>query len=337
MKNIKKLLFLALMLFTLISCMVEEEDLEPVSKNDTAEFLVEIPTGSTANEIAKILKEKNLIKKTIAFTQVVRKEKLASSLKAGNYMLSRSMSSLDIAKKIAKGEIYIESTNVTIPEGFEFREIITKFAKEANLSEEKFLELIDENYDFDFIQKRENVENKLEGYLFPATYSVTKDMDEKDVINMMLAKFKEVYDDVISKQISNSDLNLSEIVTLASIVEREGADLSEFKTISGVFHNRLRDSMLFQSCASVQFLLKERKDNLLYSDLEIESPYNTYKYEGLPPGPIASPGLEAIKAALKPEEHDYYYFVVSGKNDGKHIFSKTLEEHEKAKSKALGN
>ncbi|MCL1906242.1 MAG: endolytic transglycosylase MltG, partial [Clostridiales bacterium] len=149
--------------------------------------------------------------------------------------------------------------------------------------------------------------------------------DEKQIIEMMLKQFDSIWTEEWQAKADDLGMSLPEVVTLASIIEKEAAVEADRPVISGVFHKRLGIDMMLQSCATIQFLLGEPKVPLLNSDLEIESPYNTYKYPGLPPGPIASPGVAALKAALYPEETEYLYF--RAKNDGSHRFSVTYEEH----------
>jgi len=147
----------------------------------------------------------------------------------------------------------------------------------------------------------------------------------------MLSRFDTIFNDEYKKRAEELKMSIDEVITLASIIEREAKLEKDRKIISSVFHNRLKNKMLLQSCATIQYILKERKEVLLYKDLEVKSPYNTYKNPGLPPGPIASPGLKSIEAALYPDDTDYLYFFAL--NDGSHVFSKTFKEHIQAQNK----
>ncbi len=292
--------------------------------------------------MAKILKDEELIKSTGSFILYLKKNELTDQLKAGKYEISASMDIKTIAEKMANGDVFTDTVTVLIPEGYEFNMIADTLVEELDIDKEKLIDLAN-HHDFeqDFMKyipdyvPNTGVKCRLEGFLFPATYTFKKDVTELEILNAMLDRFEVEMSDEYYKKLEDSPLDFYETIVLASIVEREGASHEEFPTISGVFMNRVNEGMLFQSCATVQYVIEERKPVLSNYDISIENPYNTYKYPGLPPTPIASPGAEAIKAAFYPEEHDYYYFVVSGKNDGKHTFSKTLEEHEKAKMENL--
>lgn len=321
----------------LASC-VKEEDLAAVDPNSTEKIMLEVPSGSTAGDISKILEAKGLINSRGAFLYYLKKEKLSDQLKAGEYKLSKSMDIATISEVLSKGEVFSETVTVLIPEGYEFRMIVDKLVSELGIDRDKFIELANTHaFDYRFLKdlpEKGATKFRLEGYLFPATYTFEKGVSELEILTAMLDKFDSEFKDEYYAKASELGMSINEIVTMASIVEREGASLEEFPRIAGVFYNRRKDSMLFQSCATVQYVLEERKENLLYSDLENESPYNTYKNLGLPPGPIASPGAAALNAAINPEKNDYYFFVVSGNSDGKHVFSKTLDEHEAAKAEA---
>jgi len=168
--------------------------------------------------------------------------------------------------------------------------------------------------------------NNLEGYLFPDTYYPGSDSGPDKIVQMMLQNFEQVMErnDYISKARSKG-LNLNEAVTVASMVEREARVESERPIIAGVIYNRLKAGMPLQIDATVQYALGKQKEKLLYKDLEINSPYNTYKISGLPPGPIANPGWPSLKAAIEPEKNNYLYYCA--KPDGSHAFSRTLAEH----------
>ena len=176
-------------------------------------------------------------------------------------------------------------------------------------------------------------EHYLEGFLFPDTYIVRPNASAYDVIDKMLNKFNLIFKEKYYTQMDLLNMNLNEIISLAAIIEREAKLDSERVVISSVFHNRLDINMKLQSCATIQYILGERKEFLTYDDLEIESDYNTYKYSGLTPSPIASPGEKSIIAALYPEETDYLFFVTTENNDGSHYFSKTYDEHNINKNK----
>ena len=181
------------------------------------------------------------------------------------------------------------------------------------------------DYDSPFTKEIPNRENRYEGYLFPDTYEFDASATGEDITKRMLLRFSEIWTDEYKNRAKELGMTMDEVVILASIIEREAGNEGEMGKVSSVFHNRLNIDMPLQSCATVQYILKERKSVLSVEDTKIDSPYNTYMYKGLPKGPIASPGKAAINAALYPETTDYLYFKVT--SDGVTVFSKTLEEH----------
>jgi len=237
-----------------------------------------------------------------------------------------------IINKLTSGDVYIETFRFTIPEGYELRQIAEKLSNEGLVDYDKFIETA-ENYDFDykFLNDLPKGESRLEGYLFPSTYELKVGANEVQIINIMLNQFNKVFKEEYYSELENLGLSMDQLVTLASVVEREGKLKTELPIVSSVFHNRIDIGMKLQSCATVQYVLGERKTNLTNDDIAIDSPYNTYINEGLPPRPIASPGEEAIVAALFPVDSEFLFFVVSAEGDGSHVFSKTYDQHLKAK------
>ncbi len=342
MKKSSKLLLTVLAVILLFTACVNENDFTAIDPNATESVVVEIPMGSTAKSIGKILEDEGLVRNMGTFVYYLKQNDMVDQLKAGKYEFSKAMDVQAIADKMANGEVFTNSVDILIPEGYEVAMIAEKLDEELGIDKEEFIELANTHkFEQKFMQyvpeydKNSGVKCRLEGYLFPATYTFNRDVTELEILNTMLDRFDAEITDEYYKMLENSKLDFAETITLASIIEREGADHEEFPTISGVFMNRVDADMLFQSCATVQYIIEERKPVLLNEDIAIDNPFNTYKYAGLPPSPIACPGAVAIKAAFYPEEHDYYYFVVSGRNDGKHTFSRTLEEHERAKVENL--
>jgi len=300
----------------------------PVNESDNSEIEVIIPSGSTTDDIADILIENELILNKLVFKLIAKDLGYDTKFKAGTYHLNQSMDNKEIIEMIAKGDVYIETVTFTIPEGFELVQIVDRLESSELIDKDKFLnELVNGEFNYKFLEFI-NRDTMLEGFLFPDTYKVEIGASEHEIINKMLNKFDLVFKNEYYDRLKEIDMSLNELITLASIIEREGKLDSERATISSVFHNRLDINMKLQSCATVQYILGERKEVLLFSDLEIDSPYNTYLYYGLPPSPIASPGEISIVAALYPEETEYLYFVTKEANDGSHYFSKTFEEHQ---------
>lgn len=207
--------------------------------------------------------------------------------------------------------------SVTIPEGFTVKQIKERLVKNSVISEEDFDKTLSEVNDFYYYTPNGN----FDGYFFPDTYQFYKGEDGKSVINKFLNRFLEKFP---SEKYPDKKYFYSRLI-MASIIEKEAGNKSEMSLVASVFQNRLDNNMRLQSCATVAYLFNYEKDYIYYKDLEIDSPYNTYRYKGLPPGPISNPGEESIKASLTPSKTNYFYFVLG--NNGKHHFSKTYNEH----------
>ncbi len=304
-----------------------------IDPNNNEEIIVTIPKGSSTSKIAQILKDKNLIRNEFFFKYSARKNKLDGKFKAGDYKLNKTLNQDQIIEKLVNGEVYVETVKFTIPEGFEFRQIVDKLSsiEELNLDKQKLIEIAEnDDFDYKFLENIPKGKNRLEGFLFPDTYEVKKEITEREVIEIMLNRFDSIFKDEYYLKAEDLGMSVKEVITLASIIEREAMVDKERPLVSSVFHNRLNKDRLLQSCATIQYVLGERKQNLTYDDLEIDSPYNTYKHKGLPPMPIASPGEASIQAALYPADTEYLYFVAKG--DGTHAFSRTYNEHLEAKN-----
>ncbi len=301
---------------------------------------VSISQGTSTVGIARILEEKGIIKNAQLFRLYVRYKEMDGILQAGEYQLYKNMHPADIVERLMEGRIYRDQIKFTVPEGLRVEQVASRLAAAGLGDEEKFLTLMASpgEFDFSFLTEVPQVaEYPLEGYLAPDTYYVFKDASEKEVLKVMLQKFASFYTEDNRQRMQELELSLHEVVTLASIVEREARAADERPIIAAVFHNRLNINMLLQSCATVQYALGEVKPVLLYADLEINSPYNTYMYTGLPPAPIASPGTSALEAVLDPADVDYLYFVYRDDGTGKHYFAKDLRGHNANIKKAREN
>jgi len=331
--NTKKVMLLTVLTagIALTGCSgVVESMNEPVDVADNTEIHIVIPSGASTTKISEILESEGLIRNATMFKLLSKELSADGKMQAGEYILNKTMSSEDMIDKFVDGDVYIETFVFTIPEGFETRHIIEKLSGDQVIDKEKFVELLaTESFDYRFLKDIDPSTN-LEGFLFPETYEMKAGSNEKAVINKMLGQFDSVFKDEYYTRAEDLGMTINEVITLASVIEREAQLDTERALVSGVFHNRIRKGWKLQSCATVQYILGERKDILSYDDIAIESPYNTYINAGLPPSPIASPGEKSIIAALYPEETDYMFFVASGENNGSHIFSKTLKEHEAA-------
>lgn len=304
---------------------------------DNKEKTLNIESGQGFTQITDSLNENGVLHSKFffkAYAKLFYSDKL-SEINAGEVVFGGRSSYREIMDILISDERTTDEIAVTIPEGYELREIADLLEKNGLIDREKFYDVV-KNYDFDYpyIKSIEKSDTRLEGFLFPDTYMFSKTIDDEvSIIKKMLSRFDEIY-----KKYKNDEQKFSystyEIITLASIIEREAANENDFYNVSSVFHNRLKrnDNLSYlQSCATVQYILKERKTVLSIKDTEIDSPYNTYKYSGLPKGPIASPGEAAIKAALNPNNTGYLYFL--NDKDGNLHFSKTFSEHQANTSK----
>jgi len=307
--------------------------LEAVGTAENADIKeIVIPKGSSVRSVSRILEEEGMVKDRRVFEIYCILNKMTERLKAGKYSIDNSLDVPGIVEVIVSGKALIDTVKFTIPEGYSLVQIMEKLKGLGVVSPESIQAALEtEIYDYDFISQIPDREKKLEGYLFPDTYEIYKETSAEAIVDKLLSRFNNIFTKEYKNRAKELNMTIDQVVTLASIIEREAKLDSERKTISAVFHNRLKKKMLLQSCATIQYILKEQKEELTYKDLEIESPYNTYKHIGLPPGPIASPGLKAIEAALYPENTDYLYFFT--KDDSSHVFSRTYNEHISAQNK----
>jgi UPF0755 protein len=338
------LIILALAAFVTLSNFYNAQ-LQPVDPGASEDFrLVEIPAGANAAIIGEILYREGLIRNQEVFQFFVRRHALGHRFIAGTYKLSPSLSLEQIVNKINDGDVYSETIWFTIPEGFTVKEIAARLEENDLVEQNSFLEFagrpperILENFSFLKEFNNSQIEYVLEGYLFPDTYEVYPGVGEEELAAMMLRRLDQVVTPEVEQRISELNTSLHEILTIAAMVEREGRVDHERPLIAGVIYNRLEIGMRLQIDATIQYALGETKEFLTFRDLEIESPYNTYLHDGLPPGPIAAPGEASIMAALYPEASDYFYYNYKYDGSGEHYFSRTLQEHIENVARAEAN
>lgn len=301
--------------------------------NIKEEKVVTINKSSGANAIATTLKSNGIIKSKLFFVNYIKRNDAATKLKPGTYKFGPGKVSFDmILDKLLEGE-QEEYVNITIPEGYTVSQIAKLLADKGLVNEQEFLDYAGSmELPYDYIEST-GTYRQLEGFLFPNTYQIPISWGKEKIINKLLSEFDKIWTDEFDNRAKELELSVREIVTIASLIEREARVEHERPTISSVIHNRLKKGMLLQIDATVQYLLPEQKARLLYKDLEVDSPYNTYKYPGIPPTAIAAPGLSCIKAALYPEDTDYFYYRTKASGNGEHWFSKTFEEHTNYKGK----
>lgn len=292
----------------------------------TREVLIE--RGSSTSRIASLLEEEGLIHSALFFKLLVRMTGQEPNLQAGIYRLQSDMPLFEIVRRITRGLVVTES--ITIPEGFTIKEIGDLFQVRMDSTKEEFYQSLDRVVArYPSISKEYTGlphHHELEGYLFPDTYQYSHGKSLEDLISLMVERFYRMVNQYSMEEMARElGLSLHQLVTMASIIEKEAQREDERALIAGVIYNRLRIGMPLQVDATVLYVLPERKEVVLYRDLEVESPYNTYSINGLPPGPISNPGLPSLLAALYPASTDYYYYVA--RRDGSHIFSKTYQQH----------
>jgi UPF0755 protein len=285
--------------------------------------LVDIPPGTPFTQISRILHENHLIRSKWFFTLLGRVQRVDRKMIPGEYELHAGMRPTELLKKLVKGEVYQHA--LTIPEGYNVGQI-ADILDQKNLARKQ--DILRLNRDPAFIQRLKVQAPTLEGYLFPDTYQFSRYTPPESIIRTFVNRFHEIVTPELKNRASIMGMSLQEVLTLASVVEKETGLAAERPLVSGVFHNRLQRGIPLQSDPTVIYALESFDGNIRKADLSVDSPYNTYKVRGLPPGPIANPGLASILAALYPTQTDFVYFVA--RNDGSHQFSVTLDEHNKA-------
>jgi len=289
------------------------------------EHVFVVREGANLREVATDLESKRIIRSGPLFLLWARLMGYSRTIKAGEYLLSSAMPPLKVLETLTKGIVITHS--VTVPEGFTRNQIGDLLAQMALVNKEEFLSITE---DPEMVKRYGISGPSLEGYLYPDTYQFDRSLSTMAVIDVMVKRFWEVVNPYL-EQVESFNMTLEQVVTLASIVEKETGLAQERPLIAGVFLNRLKKRMRLESDPTVIYGIQDFTGNLKKRQLTQSTPYNTYVIRGLPPGPIASPGKAAIEAVLFPAETDYLYFV--SKNDGSHYFSKTLSEHNRAVEK----
>ena len=315
------------------------DSLKAVNHQKTETVQVTIPIGSSSKDIARLLKSQGLIKNADIFSFYM-KAKSVNGLQAGHYDLSPSMDADTIIATLQKGGKPIEvdvDTKLTVVEGMQLEQIAQMVEENtpikaadflATANDASFIEELKSQYPslISGLDGVEGLKYKLEGYLYPATYDYIAGTNVKDLIKQMVGKMNLEYQK-LKEDMGNTSLSFHQILTLASIIEKEGVTDEDRKLISGVFYNRMNNDMPLQSDITVLYALGEHKELVSIKDTEVDSPYNLYKHTGLGPGPYNSPSLSAIQAAIYPTASDYFYFVADIET-GNVYYATTLEEHE---------
>ncbi|GEO58125.1 aminodeoxychorismate lyase [Companilactobacillus paralimentarius] len=316
--------------------------LQPYNANSKDDIVVNIPVGSSSKEIAKTLEKDKIIKSATVFNFYIKAQNY-NDFQAGYYTFKQSMDMNSIVKQLQKGgsaqPTGTAKDSVLVREGVTIDQIGDQIQKSTSFTKKDFLKLMKDEKFMKQLQKkypqllnstmsRKNVRYHLEGYLFPATYSVYKGLSLKQLVGQMVEKDNDMLQPYFST-IKEKGYSVQEVLTLASLVEREGVTKTDRGKIAGVFFNRLDVDMPIQSDISVMYALNTHKTKLTYKDVKVNSPYNLYKNTGYGPGPFNTPSIQSIEAVLNPTDRDqnYLYFVADLKS-GKVYYSRTREEHD---------
>lgn len=312
--------------------------LKPLDKNDKKLVQVEVPSGSSNRQIGDILEEGEVIRDGMVFNFYTKFKNL-TNFQAGYYQFSPNMTLDQISKELQQGgsaEPLDDASKLTVPEGYDVDKIASLVAKKTDFKKEDFIKVMKDDKFFEQLKTQypdlltdagnaKDVRYRLEGYLFPATYNVHKNRSLEDLVTQMVDTTNQILTPYYS-QIKEKGLNVQEVMTLASLVEKEGITQSDRKKIAQVFFNRIEAQMPLQSDISILYALGEHKEVVTIKDTEVDSPYNLYTNTGYGPGPFDNPSQEAILAVLDPTENDYIYFVADI-STGKVYYAKTYEEH----------
>ena len=320
--------------------------LKPADKKDQTEKTVEIPIGSSLDTISSVLAEEGIIKNAQIFKYYI-KFRNESGFQAGKYTLSPSMTIDEIVDTIKTGKMMKDvALKITIPEGKQLVQIAEIVAEKtdqdskkvfATLNDEKFIKKMQAKFPSILTDDifRKDIQYPLEGYLFPATYDFEEEKPSLETVVIAMLKHTEKVLQEYEAQMTEQEFSVHKLLTMASLLEEEATEKVDRSKIASVFYNRLEEGMPLQTDPTVLYAKGEHSERVYYKDLEVDSPYNTYKYQGLPPGPIANAGIESIKAALEPEETEYLYFLATPEGDV--LYSQTLVEHNTKKAEHITN
>ena len=319
----------------------------PIDSQNTEQTIFSIKKGEGAKEISNNLEKQGFIRWNFLFRVYVLNKGISGNLKAGEYSLSKSMNIPEMVNKFISGEAI--KKEITIIEGWNLRDIGKYFGDRGVLSEEELFELVgfpmvnysktvnlsepkDFSKDFDFLEdKPKNL--GLEGYLFPDTYQILSGDSIEEIVGKMLANLDKKLDQELKEEISRQKKTIFEIVIMASLIEKEVKTFEDKKIVSGILWKRLENNIPLQVDATITYITGGKTTKLLKEEIKIDSPYSTYKYKGLPLGPICNPGLESISAAIYPKDSEHWYYLSTP--DGETIFNETLKGHNAAKVEYL--
>ena len=304
-----------------------------VADNGGKDVIITVPSGSTTSDIADILEENGVISNSFMFRIKSRIDGYDGKFKQGTYSINTGSSSEEIMELLSNGGNITEKNKITIPEGYTVAEIGQYLEEKGIVTAEDFINTSNTaEFDYEFVKNiPSDREYRLEGYLFPDTYYISDNATSEDIINKMLSRFNDFYTDENIKKAESLGLTFDEALTVASLVEEEIVVPEERPIAAGVIYNRLEINMPLQIDSTVLYAMGTKKERVTYDDLETDSPYNTYKNNGLPKGPIANPGQAAIEAALNPDDNDYIYYVLKDRTSGEHYYTNNYDDFLSAK------
>lgn len=323
-------IFIFLILVSFLAIFIIQEILLPKNRNLREEKIFSIEKGESAFEINENLQKEGLIKNRFFLDFYLILTGNSKKLQAGQYKISASMNIPEIANKIVLGEIF--TVKITIPEGYNLKQIEDELIPIWSPTVLEHFKIKNFKKEFNFLTDAPDEAN-LEGFLFPDTYFLNPAAPETEIVKYFLNNFEKKLTAESRREIKNQEKTIFEIITMASLIEKEVQTMEDKETVSGILWKRLENNIPLQIDATIAYLTGKKTTKVSREDTQIDSPYNTYKYAGLPLGPISNPGIDSIVAAIYPKNNNYWYYLSTP--EGKTIFSKTLEEHNLAKAKYL--
>ena len=304
----------------------------PLNPQSQETKIFAIKKGEGSKEIAANLEREGLIRWAPFFRIYVINKGVAKNLQAGQYQLSFAMSIPEMVKKFVSGDVIKEK--ITIIEGWNLKDVAQYFEQKSIAKSEDFFQMAKKDFsnEFSFLEDKPT-DLDLEGYFFPDTYLINKEVSLEEIFKKVLSNFEKKLTPELKSEINRQNKTIFEIVTMASLIEKEVKTFEDKKLVSGILWKRLEVKMPLQVDATISYITGKKTTKISIEETQIDSPYNTYKYQDLPKGPICNPGLESIISAIYPQKSDYWYYLSTP--EGKTIFSKTLQEHNIAKAKYL--
>lgn len=302
------------------------------------EYIFVLDEATAATEVSRMLEERGIVNNSMLFNIELFLMGRIRTYEAGTFTLNRNMTNTEI-HRVLRGSMTAQAPDevITIPEGWALRDMAAYFESREFFTAEYFMHIAEVgHFPFAFLADVPERPNRLEGYLFPDTYRVPLNPSPAQIIERMLIRFDEIFDNDMHDRAYELGISVDDAVIMASIIERETRLAHERALVSQIIHNRLADNMRLEMCSTIAYVLDVQRDRLLLIDLEIDSPFNTYRNHGLPLGPISNPGAAALRAALWPADGDYLFFVLENEETGEHYFSNTFNDHIAARQRIRG-